>query len=297
MQARNNGKSGGEVMPANPLEQLAPRHTLDEVCAIMRSMRMSGLEAELRRAMEDPGFTEMSFIDQLHTILAAEGNRRGFLRYERNRKAAGIPLSVSREATRLAASGIDGLTRAQRSKIGNCAWESESLIIIIGKSGSGKSTLAASMADLMLRKGRRVLYRNYTTALFTMGEFLANGCMEAWRGELDALTRNDFLILDDAFLNDTRKCEASSLKELIDRSRDTGCCLILCTQLAPTEWHQHLRMAGGGVTDTNTADAVADRLSSDACFIRLNDSTHRDRPCRVVDIGGDGSDGGSDAAS
>lgn len=45
---------------------------------------------------------------------------------------------------------------------------------------------------------------------------------------------------------------------------------------------------GGGTAGTNTADAVADRLSNGTFMVRLRDSTHRTKECRVVSIGGDG---------
>ncbi len=278
---------------ANPLESMAPRHSVEEVCGLLASMRLPGIAQALRQESSDPGFAGLHFLDQFHSVLRAEANRRGLARYERNRKAAHFPDSTLRDLQSLGEGGLGGLTKAQRDMIGTSNWEGEQLIVILGKSGAGKSTLSVAMADLLLRKGRRAVYVNYSTEMFTLTQFLNTGHSEAWSIEIGDLASMDCLVLDDVFISGVLRGEALSLKELLDRCADTGCQVILCSQLETRLWHSHLLPPGATAADTNVADAVADRLSNGPLCIKLPDSTHRMRQGRVLVLGdaGGGNDG------
>lgn len=129
-----------------------------EICNKLKTMRFSGMAAELEAVFSDPNADLLSFNNKIQRIVEAEWNLRYTKKLNRFVKKATLkyPMadlddSIYDPARQLDSNVIE--------KLSSCDWIDQGKnLIITGKTSSGKSYLANALAICALRKFKSAKY-------------------------------------------------------------------------------------------------------------------------------------------
>ncbi len=230
----------------------------------MTQMRMRGMAEAWLEQQKDPEIGGLTFDERLGLLIDAEALQRDNARMKRN---------LAQAKLRLSNACIEDLDYpAQRNldkklvrQLATCKWISlHQNIVITGKTGVGKSYVSCALAQQACRKGHRVLYRRVSRLFDELALAHADG---SYPRLLTKLAKADVLVLDDWGVVPVGDRERRDLNEIMDDrygSRST-----VVTSQYPTEtWHDHLG-------DPTTADAICDRILSNAHRIKLAGPSRR----------------------
>lgn len=230
----------------------------------MIQMRMRGLAEAWIEQQKDPNITELTFDERLGLLIDAESLYRENKRMQRNLREAKLRLSSA------CIEDIDYSAKRKLDKklvrqLATCKWiKLHQNIVITGMTGVGKSYLACALGQQACRKGHRVLYRRVSRLFDELALAHADG---SYPRLLTKIAKTDVLILDDWGLVSVGARERRDLNEIMDDRYGLRSTLI--TSQLPTEtWHDHLG-------DPTTADAICDRILSNAHRIKLTGPSRR----------------------
>jgi len=228
------------------------------------SMRMRGLADAWQSQQGDPQIGQLSFDERLGLLVDAEWVHRERKKVERNLKQAKLRLGEA------CIEDIDyprnrGLTKKKVLDLATCKWvELHQNIVITGMTGVGKTYLGCALAQQACRRGYRVLYRRVSRLFHELALAHADG---SYARLLTRLAKTDVLVLDDWGLAEVGATERRDLNEIMDDRyglRST----VITSQLPTEKWHDHLG-------DPTTADAICDRILSNAHRIKLTGPSRR----------------------
>jgi len=158
-------------------------------------------------------------------------------------------------------------TKDDLASLSDCAFvRRHENLLIQGKCGCGKSFLACAL-------GRQACILGYRTAYLNMNSFVEKVALSKLDGSflkmITSLEKNDLIILDDFGLQpldtNTRLALLQILEERYERKS-----VIIASQLPIAKWYDY-------IGDPTLADAIMDRLVSNANKIELKGESMRQR--------------------
>jgi DNA replication protein DnaC len=243
----------------------------------LSTMRLSVMEQEVRRQMELPAMTELSFEERLSMLVDAQWLSRQNKELYRLLKAANLrnPEACLEDVDYVASRKLD---RAQVARLSDLSWISEGRnLFITGACGTGKTWLASAFGNAACRKGLKVQSLRVNRLL---GDLLAARNDGTWAKLLTSVKKPDLLILDDFGLSPLEPLHCRDLLEIADDRYGHGSILITA-QLPVSGWH-------GVFEDPTIADAVLDRMVHNAHRIALYGPSMRHKPSREGNADGAG---------
>ena len=227
-------------------------------------MRLSAMEKEIRRQLELPVMTELSFEERLGMIVEAEWYDRYNARIRRLLKDAKLrcPSACLEDIDLSAERNLD---RALVARLSDMSWLAlKRNLFITGPCGVGKTWIASAFGNAACRSGKRVATYRVSRLLDDMRGTRVNG---TWGKKLVTLKKLDLLILDDFGLErlDTNQCR--ELLEIVEDRHDSGS-FIVTAQLPVAQWH-------GVFEDSTLADATLDRIVHNSYRLELKGPSRR----------------------
>lgn len=238
----------------------------------MIKMRMQGLAEAWLEQQQDPSIGELTFDERLGLLIDAEWIHRENKRVTRNLRAAKLKLS-SACIEDLDYPAKRRLDKKLVRRLATCKWITlHQNIVVTGMTGVGKSYLACALGQQACRKGYRVVYRRVSRLFDELALAHASG---AYPRLLAKLAKADVLILDDWGLAPFGARERRDLNEIMD-DRYGARSTIITSQFPTDTWHDHLG-------DPTTADAICDRILSNAHRIKLEGPSRRKQESNLND--------------
>ena len=246
--------------------KLAKELTIEEyeICNKLKTMRFSGMAAELEAVFADPNADLLSFNDKIQRIVEAEWNLRYTKKLNRFVKKATLkyPMadlddSIYDPARQLDSNIIERLS--------NCDWIDQGKnLIITGKTSSGKSYLANALAICALRKFKSAKYYKASNLI---NELARAEKLGTYPETLNQLALYDLLVVDDfGLMNlDINKCR--NLFEVFD-CRDPYKSILLVSQIPVSAWYDMF-------IDHTYAEASLARVLSDSYRLEMNGKNMR----------------------
>ena len=228
------------------------------------SMRLRGMADAWTAQQNDPDTGRLTFDERLGLLVDAEWTHRERKKVDRNLKHAKLRLGQA------CIEDIDypksrGLAKKTILELATCKWvELHQNIVITGMTGVGKTYVACAVAQQACRRGYRVLYRRVSRLFHELALAHADG---SYTRLLAQLAKADVLVLDDWGLVDVGPRERRDLNEIMD-DRYGLHSTVITSQLPTEKWHDHLG-------DPTTADAICDRILSNAHRIKLTGPSRR----------------------
>jgi DNA replication protein DnaC len=227
------------------------------------SMRLMGMAEAIRRQMEDPQSTQLSFEERLAMLVDQQWDWR-------QNKALGRRMKNARFKSEAAVEDIDyrhprRLDRALIRTLSACDWVTQHHnLIITGPCGVGKSFLACALAQKAVRDGFSALYTRAPRLFQDLAIARADG---SFPRVLDRLARIDVLVVDDWAMAPLSDPERRSFLEICD-DRYSSRSTVLTSQVPITHWHDQ-------IGDPTVADSILDRLVHNAHRIELAGASMR----------------------
>jgi DNA replication protein DnaC len=227
-------------------------------------MKLPAMEAELRRQIELPAMTALSFEERFSLIVEAEWRNRYNAKINRLKKAAKLRVpsacleDVDFDEARK-------LNRALIARMSDMSWLAENRnVFITGATGTGKTWIASAFGDAACRMGKRVAMHRMSRLLDKLGAARSDG---SWSKLLGSLAKPDILILDDFGLERLDTAHCHDFYEIAEDRLGNGS-IIITAQLPVSEWH-------GIFEDKTVADAALDRIVNNSIRIELHGPTRR----------------------
>lgn len=159
------------------------------------------------------------------------------------------------------------LTKAQLAEIGDCSFiRRAENILITGLTGCGKSFLACALGNQACFLGLRTMYLN-------MNKFIEKIALAKLDGSflkvLTRLDKYDLIILDDFGLQPLDANARLALLQILE-DRYERKSMIIASQLPLDKWYDY-------IAEPTLADAIMDRLVSNATHIELKGESMRRR--------------------
>ena len=238
----------------------------------MIQMRLRGLAEAWLEQQKDPDIAQLCFDERLGLLIDAEWLHRENKRMQRHLREAKLRLSSA------CIEDIDYPANRKLDKklirqLATCKWITlHQNIVITGMTGVGKSYIACALGQQACRKGHRVLYRRVSRLFDELALAHADG---SYPRLLARLAKIEVLILDDWGLAPVGPRERRDLNEIMDDRYGSSSTII--TSQYPTEtWHDHLG-------DPTTADAICDRILSNAHRVKLAGPSRRKQESNLED--------------
>ena len=230
-----------------------------EICNKLKTMRFSGMAAELEAVFSDPNADLLPFNNKIQRIVEAEWNLRYTKKLNRFVKKATLkyPMADLDDSIYDPARQLDVNVIEQLS---NCDWiEQGKNLIITGKTSSGKSYIANALAICAIRKFKSVKYYRASNLI---NELARAEKLGTYSETINQLAMYDLLIVDDfGLMNlDINKCR--NLFEIFD-CRDPYKSILLVSQIPVSAWYDMF-------VDHTYAEASLARVLSDSYRLEMN---------------------------
>lgn len=233
--------------------------TLDK----MNAMKLTGMTEALRQQMGSAQHARLAFDERLGLLIDAEWLAREQRRLTTRLHAAKLRYPASLE-------DVDfkhprGLDRQMVLSLGNCGFvQNRQNVVVTGPTGSGKSYLACAFVERACRRGHKAAYVRLSRLLQQLAVGRGDG---SYARILDRMARVELLAIDDWLLAPLHDSERRDLVEIIE-DRSERASTIIASQLPVKDWH-------ASIGDPNLADAICDRLLSNAHRIELEGTSMR----------------------
>jgi DNA replication protein DnaC len=227
------------------------------------SMKLMGMTEAIRRQMEDPESTQLSFEERLAMLVDQQWDWR-------QNKALTRRMKKARFKSEAAVEDIDyrhprGLDRSLIRTLSACDWVSQHHnLIITGPCGVGKSFLACALAQKAVRDGFTALYTRAPRLFQDLAIARADG---SFPNLLARIARIDVLVVDDWAMSPLSDSERRDFLEICDDRYSTRS-TVLTSQVPITHWHDQ-------IGDPTVADSILDRLVHNAHRIDLAGASMR----------------------
>jgi DNA replication protein DnaC len=233
----------------------------------LSDLRLSVMRQEIRRQMELPAISELSFEERLALLVDAEWISRQNKKLQRLLKEANLrnPGACLEDVDYGSARKLE---KEQIARLSDLSWIRQGKnLFITGACGTGKTWLASAFGNAACRKGLKVQSLRMNRLL---GDLLAARNNGTWSKLLNTLKKPDLLILDDFALAPLDPLHCRDMLEIVDDRYGHGA-LLITAQLPVSGWHAVF-------DDATLADAVMDRLVHNAHRIALHGPSMRYNP-------------------
>jgi DNA replication protein DnaC len=227
------------------------------------SMKLIGMADAIRRQLEDPEASQLSFEERLSMLVDRQWDWR-------QNKALTRRITNARFKMDAAVEDIDyrhprRLDRQLVRSLSSSEWAAQHHnLIVTGPCGVGKSFLACALAQKAIRDGFSALYTRAPRLLRELAIARADG---SFGKLLDRIARIDILIVDDWAMAPLSDSERRDFLEICDDRYATRS-TILTSQVPITHWHDQ-------IGDPTVADSILDRLVHNAHRIELAGASMR----------------------
>jgi len=233
------------------------------IVELLLSLRLTGMARAFEEQLAMPDAAALSFEDRLGLLVEREATERRSRRLKNRLRTASLRQSACVEDLDLRRQR--GLDRAMVLELASCDWvRQHHNVLIIGPTGIGKSFIACALAHKACLEGMTAQYAHMPKLFRELAAARGDGRYGAL---LERLARIDVLVLDDWGLATVADGERRDLYELLD-DRHERRSTIVTSQLPVDTWH---RVIG----DPSLADAILDRLTSNAYRIELDGPSFR----------------------
>lgn len=236
----------------------------EELCAKLRSMKLSGMAEELERQESNPNHDLIPFQERLGNIINSEWNTRYNKKLMRFIKKADLRYpqadldeTISDPERQLDVEIIEQLA--------TCQWIEEGRnLLVTGVAGSGKTYISNALCICASRQFKSVRYGKTSTVIYELEKAnLENRHLEF----ISKLSKLDLLVLDDFGLMELDPDKCRNLFELID-AREGRKSILVISQLPVKSWFDLFK-------DNTYADACLDRLVCKAYRLEFNGKNMR----------------------
>jgi len=250
------------------------------------SMRLTGMAEAIRRQMQDPEISQLSFEERLALLVDQQWDWR-------QNKAFGRRLKKARFKTAAAVEDIDyrhprRLDRQLIRSLSACDWvRQHHNLIVTGPCGVGKSFIAEALAQKAVREGFTSLYVRAPRLFRDLAVARADG---SFGKLLDRIARIDVFLVDDWAMAPLVDSERRDFLEICD-DRYTTRSTILTSQVPIAQWHDQ-------IGDPTVADSILDRLVHNAHRLELQgESIRKTKSLTSSDTGSEPPAGGTKPAA
>lgn len=235
-----------------------------ELCNKLKSMRFSGMAAELERVFADPNADLMAFNDKIQRIVDAEWDLRYTKKLNRFIKKATLKYatadlddSIYDPARQLDTGIIEVLSQ--------CEWINQGKnLVITGKTSSGKSYLANALAICALKQFKTV---RYFKASGLINELAKAEKLGEYPETLSQMSSYDLLVVDDFGLMNLDLDKCRNLFEVFD-CRDPYKSILLVSQIPVNAWYDIF-------SDHTYAEASLARVLNESYRLEMNGKNMR----------------------
>jgi DNA replication protein DnaC len=235
--------------------------TLDK----LEQLNLTGMATALRDQLGQTQYLELPFEDRIGLLVDREVSWRESRRLATRLKAAKLRHQATVEDIDFRAPR--GLDRSMILSLAQGAWVgAHHNVLVTGATGCGKSYLACALAQAAIRQGYTALYVRTPRMLDDLALSRGDGRYQTLLGQL---SRASLLVLDDFLLTKATVEQARDFLEVIEDRVQLRSTLV-ASQLPVEMWHEAL-------TDPTLADAILDRLVSNAYRIPLKGPSMRRR--------------------
>jgi DNA replication protein DnaC len=227
------------------------------------SMKLDGMADAIRRQIENPESSQLSFEERLSMLVDQQWHWRESKALTRRIKNAHFKMDAAIE-------DIDYRhpRRLDRQLIRSLAasdWvRQHQNLIITGPTGVGKSFLGSALAHQAVRDGFTALYIRAPRLLRDLAVARADGSLGK---VLDRIARTDVLVVDDWAMAPLADSERRDFLEICDDRYATRS-TVLTSQVPISHWHDQ-------IGDPTLADSILDRLVHNAHRIELDGASLR----------------------
>lgn len=235
-----------------------------ELCNKLKTMRFSGMAAELEKVFSDPNADLISFDDKIKRIIDAEWD----LRYTKK-----LNRFVKKATLKYPAADLDGtiydperqLDTGIIESLSRCEWiEHGKNLVITGKTSSGKSYLANALAVCALKQFKTV---KYCKASALINELAKAEKLETYSETLNQYAAYDLLVVDDFGLMNLDIDKCRNLFEVFD-CRDPYKSILLVSQIPVSSWYDLF-------SDHTYAEASLARVLGESYRLEMNGKNMR----------------------
>jgi DNA replication protein DnaC len=229
----------------------------------LHSMKLIGMVEAVRRQMEDPESSRLSFEERLALLVDRQWDWRQNKAFVRRLKNARFKIDATIE-------DVDyrhprRLDRQLIRTLSGCDWvRLHHNLLVTGPCGVGKSFIACALAQKAVRDGFTALYTRAPRLLRDLAVARADG---SFGKLLDRVARVDILIVDDWAMAPLADSERRDFLEICD-DRYAIRSTVLTSQVPITHWHDQ-------IGDPTVADSILDRLVHNAHRIELQGPSMR----------------------
>ena len=184
-----------------------------ELCQMLKTMRLSGMAAELEQQLLDPNAELLSFETRISKVIQVEHSLRFDKKFNRFLKKATLkyPAADFDDTIYDPARQIDTDTVEH---LANCGWiEDGRNLIITGSTGTGKSWLSNALCINALRQFKTV---RYVRANILMNELEQAHITDHYLHYINQIAQLDLLVVDDFGLMELDLDKCRNLFEVID---------------------------------------------------------------------------------
>ncbi len=235
----------------------------EETLRQLNEMKLFAFAQCFREHLETTEKDELTFEERLSFMVDREWSDRQERRLNRRLKSARLREEACVEDINY--SHPRGLDKSVMQRLIACKWVNNAEnIILTGKTGVGKTWLACALANKACRMGHTIKYERIPRLLEELFVAHADG---TYPKVMNRLAKIDILILDDFGLATLSDTERRDLLEVIE-DRQKRKSTIFTSQIDLKHWHEI-------IGEPTVADAILDRLVSNAHKIKLNGKSLR----------------------
>jgi DNA replication protein DnaC len=247
---------------------------IEEIRSKLNQLKLLGMVEGIDSQLATSRAGELSFEERLGLLVDCE------LTYRENRRLKTLlkmaKLKIRADLNDINYSPARNISRTHIASLATCSWIGHGFnVLITGPTGTGKTFLACALGHQACLKGNPTQFYKFGLLLDELEQARIDGSL---RTRLKFVNRCGLLIVDDFGIKGRLTAgECELFYEVLDGRSGTGA-TIVTSQLPQNKWHEYLCLS-----NPTTADAIMDRLITNATKIDLQGESLRPHKDRLID--------------